>query len=330
MRRFLMEEIRIFTVVFKRFLTRKSFWVILCLLPFLLVGVERLGTEEDAGLRAVLYCEEDGLKESLAKQDALSFDFVDSIEELKQQVLSGTAECGYVITDDLFEAFEKDDWSWKVTVYEGPDSMFTQVISEVLFEKIYEQVSVDWYISFMKENLETAKAQSEEEIRETLKQVLLSDETFQIETIRLRGETKAGIEKAQGENIISVRDVTAVLLYLMSLLAVMDVLNDREKGHFRRQKRLSSAIWTIALPVCIIGLVSVHWIGWEIYLGMSVVIVAYALILSFFVRKTRWMYGLIPVLFIASLVCCPVFVDIGSFFPLFVWIKWLFPLGFCL
>ena len=330
MKRVLVEEFRILSVVLKRLLTRKSFWVILCLLPILLLAVEGLDRDEEIGLRAALYCEETDLLESLLESENPTFYLVETVEELKNHVLRGKAECGYVIPSDLFEAFTEDDWNWKVTVYEGPDSMFTELINEVLFEKIYAKVSVDWYVSYMEDKLNANLEETAQDVEETLLQVLSGGETFRVQTVRLQNGEIVNEDDTTKEGIISVKDVAAVMIYLMSLLAVTEALQDKEKGHFRKQRQFSAATWTVGIPVFIIGLASLPWIGLKAYFTMAFVTTVYGLILYLFVPKSRWMQGLIPVLFIAGLVCSPVFVDMESFFPIFAWIKWLFPLAFCL
>lgn len=331
MKRLMTEQFRIATVVFKRLLARKSFWIIVSLLPILLIGLGILNKEEETGLRAAVYCEEASLAESLKSQTKPAFVLVKSVDEVKSLVLTGKAECGYVIPKDLFEAFLEDDWNWKVTVYEGSHSMFTGLINEVLFSMIFERASVDWYLQYMEDKLGVAASGFEIAGKEKLQQILEGEETFRVQTIRLAdGETQDVNDITGQEGIVSAKDVVAILLYLMSLLTVMEVARDREKGYFRKHMRLSAAFWTIFIPVLLVGLVGLPWIGIAKCLTMVGVTVLYAWILSIMIRKSGWMYGLTPALFALSLVCCPVFVDMGALFPNLAWIKWLFPLSFCL
>lgn len=331
MRRFMTEQFRIVTAVFKRLLARKSFWIVLCLLPTLLIGLGILNKDEENGLRAAVYCEEKGLVGSLEDQTNPDFVLVETVDEVKQLVLTGKVECGYVIPKDLFEAFRKDDWNWKISVYEGSHSMFTGLINEVLFSEIFEQVSVDWYLQYMEDKLDTEAAEKETAGKERLQQILAGEETFRVQTIRLaEAKTQDANDVSGQEGIISVKDIEAVLLYLMSLLTITDVVRDREKGRFRKSMQPYAAFWTIFVPVFLVGLTGLPWLGIVTCLKMIGVTVLYALALNVLIRKSGWMYGLIPVLFVASLVCCPVFVDMGTLFPNITWIKWLFPLSFCL
>lgn len=319
----------------KRLFTRKSFWLILCLMPVFLFGLDALSKEEEDALRAVVYCPQQELTERLSEESNPGFYFVESVEEVKEQVLTGKAECGYVIPENLPESFREDDWYWQIEVYEGSHSMFTGLINEVLFSRIFELVSTDWYLQFAGEKLSIDSMQELQAVRDKLEEVFAKGETFQVQTIRLTDENIPGDEKESADRtagdaqvssrgMISAEGVVAVLLYLMSLLAVMDVARDREKGHFRKEIRPSAAFWTIWHPVVLVGIVG----GAGLLLIFMTVV--YALLLSLLVRKSEWMYGLTPVLFMAGLVCCPIFVDLGDFFPFFQWMKWLFPFGFCL
>ena len=331
MRRLMTEQFRIVTAVFKRLLARKSFWIVLCLLPTLLIGLGILNKDEENGLRAAVYCEEKGLVGSLEGQTNPVFVFVETIDEVKQLVLTGKVECGYVIPDDLFEAFQEDDWNWKISVYEGSHSMFTGLVNEVLFSAIFEQVSVEWYLQYMEDKLSAEAGGKETAGKERLQQILAGEETFRVQTIRLaNGESQDTNAVSEQEGIISVKDIAAVLLYLLSLLTITDVVRDREKGRFRKSMQPYAAFWTIFVPVFLVGLTGLPWLGIVTCLKMIGVTVLYAWALNVLIRKSGWMYGLIPVLFVASLVCCPVFVDMGTLFPNITWIKWLFPLSFCL
>jgi len=352
------EHFLICKMTLKRLMARKSFWVILILLPILLFGVAKLESSSSGVLSAVVYCREEALNPLLEESESPRFYFASSEEEVKEQVLLGKAECGYVIPEDLFEAFEGGDWYWKVDVYEGSHSMLTKLINEVLFSRIFEAVSVNWYEAFVEEKTAAERFDVSKDISDKLTEIFESGETFRIETIRLTDETeevKESVSQAEndektGAGRISAKAVVAVMLYLVSLLAVMDVVKDREKRHFRAGMHLSAAFWTIFHPVMLVGasgLVTLlltdsvlhggrrGTVGNVLsdimsYILLLLIIVIYALVLSFCLRKADRMYGLIPVFFVAGLVCCPVFVDLSMFFPIFGWIKWLFPFAFYL
>lgn len=340
MNRKVREQLLACKLTLKRLLTRKNFWVMLVLLPLLLICISQMQEESKGLLRAAVYCREEALKPLLTQQDDVDFFFVESVEEVKRQVLAGKAECGYVIPEDLYEAFEEDDWSWKVEVYEGPHSMFTKLIDEVMFSRIFEQVSVDWYGRFMEGKLSEEVSDMPGELQEKLADVFAGRETFQIQTVSLTEFTPSDREESWKDAGIRAEGIVAVMLYLMSLLSLMDVVKDREQEHFRRQIRLPAAFWTIFHPVAMVGVsglaalcltqTGMHAEDIGRYLALIVVTVLYALLLSVIVRKSNWLYGFIPVLFIAGFVCCPVFVDLGMVFPVFGWIKWLFPFAFYL
>ncbi len=364
MRQRIKERIIVWKLTLKRTLVRKSFWLVILLLPVVLLGMQKLEAGESKGLCAVVYTEDKIWQEQLAQSENPTFYFVDSMAQLEMEVLRGNAECGYHIPEELLKDFAGDDWYWKVEVYESPQSMFTEVINEALFRHIFQVVSSEWYLGYMEERLkEAGVSTSEDKILQTLSKKLLSDETFRVETIRVAEVDSAGLvnldgeqqngserkeseldasqESAQSGSQLSVRGVVAVMIYLTSLLAMMDVVRDREKNHFPMKLRPWAAFCTLCIPtfvVAFVGMVAMLLLGviefaWGEILDLVLLVLLstfYGMGVSLIVRKERWMYGVIPVLFVASLICCPVFVDLERWIPVFGWIEKLFPVAFYL
>lgn len=346
------ESFMLWRLSFKRLLKRKRFWAILVLLPVTLLAMYFSTDLAPDGLQAVVYSEDTIWKDRLSVLDNPSFYFVDSKELLKEEVLLGKAECGYVIPKDLIVSFEKEDWYWEIEVYEGSHSMFTKLINEVLFGQIFDLVSTRWYADFMEEKLaESGVEISKEEMDQVLLDKLSSGETFQVETVRLgmAGGNDQSVNAEANSLKLSARNVVAIMVYLVSLVSVIDVVKDREERHFQKRQRFRAAVFTIFNPafcVALSGVITMCFTG-DMFIGQEVdsfywikevgsllllicFVTLYALGLSFLVRKSRWMYGLLPVLFVSSLVCCPVFIDLSAFIPIFQWLKVLFPVAFYL
>ncbi|MBQ7359577.1 MAG: hypothetical protein IJW63_05735 [Lachnospiraceae bacterium] len=331
----------VWQITLKRLFARRSFWVVLLLLPLLIVAIQGLEKEQEQGLRAAVYSKETIWQEHLTGAGIPSFYFVDSLENLKDEVLHGNAECGYYIQEGLLQAFAEDDWYWQVEVYESSNSMFTKLINEALFSRLFQVVSSEWYLDYMgKKLVEAGASTSEMEVLDALSQNMLSGETFQVETVLLTKTNEIQQEK-EPENLLSTRSVVAAMIYLVSLLAVMDVVRDREKMHFPVKQRVWAAFCTIFHPTLMVAMVGGIGIlvteterrNWnELFglLGLIILTTLYGILLSLVVRRERWMYGVIPVLFVGALVCCPVFVDLGSIIPIFQWIEKLFPVAFYL
>lgn len=331
----------VWRLALKRVFVRKSFWVVLFLMPILLVAIQGMEREQEQGLRAVVYSEEAIWQEYLPRNGIPSFYFVDSLDELKTEVLRGSAECGYYLQEGLLKAFAEDDWYWKVEVYESSQSMFTKLLNEALFSSLFQVVSTEWYLEYMEGCFEEAGVSaSEMAVLDVLSQNMLNGETFQVETVRLSETEKLQQEKTE-DGLLSARSVVAMMVYLVSLLAVMDVVKDREKRHFPAKQRGWATFCTIFHPtllVAIAGGVGIWmtemgvgiWSELLSLLSLIVLTTLYGMLLSLLVRRERWMYGVVPVLFVGALVCCPVFVDLGSVMPIFQWIEKLFPMAFYL
>lgn len=326
----------VWVLILKRLLKRKSFWVIIVLLPLLLFATYKMEQKEEGGLRAAVYCQDEQIKERLILTENPSFYLVDSVEQLKNHVLLGKAECGYVIPEDLLYSFAKGDWYWEVEVYEGPDSMFTKLINEVLFSQIFEIVSTNWYQEYVFSKLEDKGISlSEQELKDSLLGKINNQETFRVEIIRM-GEEVTGPGMNTSDSFFAPKNIVAVMIYLTSLIAVIDRIRDRELGHFRQNQRWIAAVFTIWHPTFLVALSGFFFllcIGQSDFgdiLLLALLTTVYGLILGWMVRKSKWMYGILPVLFLASMVCCPVFIDLSVILPFFRWLKVLFPFAFYL
>lgn len=346
----------VWALTLKRLAYTKSLWVVVLLVPVLLLGIQLLEKDTEQGLTAAVYAEDSFWRDYITSDEKIAFYFVETLEQLKTEVLKGNAECGYVLSKNLLDSFARDDWYWEIEVYESADSMFTKLINEVVFSRIFQVVSTDWYLEYMESLLKETKSDvSTEQIVQALSQDLLGEETFHVETIRvdslgqittdedIKEEAVKGKDAGLGNtgSLLSGKGVVAALVYLTSLLAVMQTVRDRERGYFPLKLRCWAALWTIFNPtvlVAFVGLVGL-WITEANFsvsresfalLGLSVLATLYGMVLSVLVRRERLMYGVIPALFVACLVCCPVFVDLGSVVPVLNWIEKLFPVAFYL
>ena len=104
----------------------------------------------DTILRAVYYTNEEAVQTLLdSYQGLVEFQAVDSEEELRRQVLTGKAECGYVIEDNVLLQLQSDDLNRGIQVLEKEDAVLTGVVNEVLFGQLYTLTSYEWYSSYM-------------------------------------------------------------------------------------------------------------------------------------------------------------------------------------
>lgn len=240
-------------IMTKRLLLKKSFWVMLLITIFttaMLTGLERTSKRV---LYAAVYAEEENLARRLQEYEGfVQFFLCVSEEEVRQYVMQGKAECGYVLKEDLQKEILEGRGNWSIEVYESSDSTLTWVINEVLFEKIFYEVSTDWYEGYIAANtafLNTVEERGEEAVRKAASEAFLeklSDgSTFTLERSRLQAaETK----EQQGSVSYPVSGGVGLCILLCMLTGVSEAMTDRIKGSFFRYPAAAVSTVTIALP----------------------------------------------------------------------------------
>lgn len=248
----------------KRLLLRKSFWVTLLLTIFTTAALTRLERTSERTLYAAVYAKEEALAERLQEYDGfVHFILCESRAEVKQNVIQGKAECGYVLSEDLQEKIAEGRGNWSIEVYESSDSTLTWVVNEVLFEKVFYEISTDWYEGYIAESeafQNTVEEQGEKAVREAAAEAFLeklSDgSTFALERSRLQAAEAGG---EQGSVSYPVWGGAAFCILLCMLTGVWEALTDRKKGRFFRYPAAMTAIVTICLPTvlgCLTGMLT--------------------------------------------------------------------------
>lgn len=150
----------------KRYLRKFSFLLILLVLPAATFAIRKLEREEGQEVRIAVCTEgeetvgkrqsgkepqdplEEMLAESLARQDAetdrglFRFYRCEDEEQVKAQVASGQAECGYVISGDLRRKLEEQNYKRCIRVYSAPSTVLAELSTEVVFAalmKLYDR-----------------------------------------------------------------------------------------------------------------------------------------------------------------------------------------------
>lgn len=154
-------------ILFRRLMHRKSFWFCLICTTILTCAMIRSERGSDTILRAVYYTNEEAVQALLdSYQGLVEFQAVDSEEELRRQVITGKAECGYVIEDNVLLQLQSDDLNRGIQVLEKEDAVLTGVVNEVLFGQLYTLTSYEWYSSYMEKlGIEATQAKEALDIR---------------------------------------------------------------------------------------------------------------------------------------------------------------------
>ncbi len=357
----------------KRYLKKWSFLVILLALPAaagVLHGVEE---EEGQEIRIAVYAEgtdreEDGqrplewqLVQNLTERDLregglFRFYLCADEEEVKEQVASRRAECGYGVSGDLRKKLDERDYRRCIRVYSAPSTVLAQLSTEVVFASLMElydrEIFLDYILeSEMVEQAVSALAESgggmafgadqdgilEEQAGALYDKWMNNGSTFRFEYgyRDRRGEAEA---RETGGTVFPIRGIVAVYVFLTGLYSGVMSGYDRERGMFLRLspgRRSLCAMAVLSAPVflaAVSGFGALALSGSLEKIGREMAVMAFYVlsvcgfsgILKAILRKPGALAVTIPFFLAGSLVFTPVFVDIGRFFPELAWIERLF------
>lgn len=357
----------------KRYLKKWSFLVILLALPAASWAVCRVEQEEGQEIRIALYAEEtdrekDGespleirLVDNLAERDpkdkgVFRFYLCADEEEVKDQVASRHAECGYVVSGDLRRRLDERDYRRCIRVYSAPSTVLAELSTEVVCAALMELYDREIFLDYILESEVVDQAVSS--LAETMgsgalgvdPRGILEDQAGRLydkwmnngSTFRFeygyrdrRGEAET---KETGGTLFPVRGIAAVYVFLTGLYSAVMSGYDKERGLFLclspGRRRLCSMAVLLA-PVCLAavsGLGAIALGGAAADVGRETGVMAvYVLSVCVFsglmravCRKPGALAVTIPFFLAGSLIFAPVLVDVGRFFPKLGWIERLF------
>ncbi|MEY8338301.1 ABC transporter permease [Lachnospiraceae bacterium 62-35] len=330
----------------KRQLRRPSFLAILAIIPILLFAVSSMGKKESQGLAIALYVEGmnpgkkvekaagEGHGESLEQKTAValtelsgafSFYICGTLEELKADVETGKAECGYVFPKDLRERLRENDFRRCITLYSSPATVLDFMSEEVVFSTLMEVYAPEILIDYSKEQGWDTKA-----VQELYEEYSSNGSTFSFQY-----ESEGGGEAEENSLAMTfpVRGIGAVFLFVTGIFAVSSLAEDEKKGLFLcvpYEKKWWYTLLGTAAPVAMsagVVVISLYLTGEALigvggmikeigYMGLYVgEIAVFSCLLKIIGRRAEALAGMVPFFMIGSLALCPVFVDVGKWLP---------------
>ena len=245
----------LYVITLKRTLRTKSIWICLLitvLLSLTLTGMER---KSDITLNAVVYAEDEELRKLLAGYEGLvHFEMEESEEKVKDKVLQNKAECGYVIGHEVPKLILSGEGQWCIPVYENSGATMTDVVNEVLFERVFYYISTMWYEEYLSTHehfrdlrKQLGKEALQEEIRKTLYEELHFDRTFGVNTLYV-GEDRQIEEETKGLTFYPGRILAVLCVLICALIGLLQVITDRKEHRIYKHKRGLVTCYTILHP----------------------------------------------------------------------------------
>lgn len=317
----------------KRLFKKYSFLLILCMVPFLVGGMNLLSQEESGIVRIALCLKnpEDelaaGIAENLMKKDSvLSYVLCGDEEEARRQVTDYEADVAWIFSEnfksDLQKAAADKRCEPVVTVVEREDNVPLRFSRQILVNKIYSDFSYMVYADFIRDDMGLEKV-SDAELQAAYEKMFVEGSLFQMEY--LDGQR----EEADDYNYLltPIRGILALWFVLCGFAASMYFIQDERSGVFSRvalKNRLWAAfgmhavILSDAAIVLMIALklagVFTSWqrelVGILLFAGCTLV---FCNLIRLLCRTPERLGACIPILLMGMLAMCPVFINSRSF-----------------
>ena len=341
-------RIQIYRILWKQYLLKHRLWIVFLLALAILVGtlgkIHASAQEEYQGI-AVGVCWEDEKGEELMEkleeaEGIFRFHCYNDEEEMIRQVENGTLECGYLLPSDFYDNLLKRKSKRKITLYYSPASSVHKISYEIVFSNLFEILSEDILKEYLREIGDIDDEETQERLLLLNRQYAEDGSTFhfEYETIESGGSKTS-------QNINTFKGCLAVMMFLMSLLGLGNVM-EQEKTWKALPGRLGKKMKSRGIHVAVLGSILIGGIcilasdilegktGWGKELAALliyfIVLEIYIRILSLFIKNSRILYGLLPVLILGSCLFCPVFIRIANYLPSTAWISKLFPVSYYL
>ncbi|MDE7332243.1 MAG: hypothetical protein K2O16_08360 [Lachnospiraceae bacterium] len=334
--------IQIYGILWKQYLKKHGLWIVIFLLTALVINVVKqmkpTGEEEYQGILAGVCWEDEKGRELLkgleAESGILKFQGYDREEEMLRQIENGTLECGYVLPEGFYENVLDGRQNRQITLYYSPASSAQKISYEVVFSELFEMLSEDILSGYLLD-----AGYDREEIQKAQERLLALNRQYAGDgsTFHFVYETAGGGERNVPETLNTWRGCVSVMVFLMCLLAMGNAL-EQEKIWRSMPGKMGGTLKSGNLHIASAGAVLTGGLGLWILgadAGMGaeaaglflyfIVLEVYMRILRLFIKDSRALYGLLPVLVLGSCLFCPVFIRIERYLPAAAWISRLFP-----
>ncbi len=299
------------------------------------------------------------LTEQNSRNELMAFQIYEEKTQLVRDVKKGELECGVVLPADMREKLNTDQWRDSVILYQAPSSTMTGLVKEQIAAAVFTLFSEARYESYLADTPLFDEAEAAGSTREEILafaaeayETHLSDgSTF---SFAYQGEGYTGNagsdSQAESGDSFRLRGVLAVCIFLSGLCGLLTDWKDRQEQRFVRiAPAWVTTMVNIWIPtfftslltlvsLCLTGEAAGTGVGWLLSVGEEACrllfyqagIVFYCSILRFFLRKQETIAAAIPLLTLAGMVCCPVWIRLAVYVPVFRVLEKLFPVSWYL
>lgn len=339
----------------KRILKKPMFQITILLIPILLFLLFTFNKSSDSLVRVALISGNDEYSQNFVKDLLDSSNHVISYyqcydeNQMRKDVLTGKAECGYIMPDDMprkIAQFSSKKKQGIITAIVKKESISTKIVNEIIYGRLFSERAYPVLKDFINEKQPDRLTSAEDEkMYDAFSKYLIEPLMFSFEYADgSKNDLLNNDDSSHNYYMLPVRGILSVLILVSSMSGVLMLSNDDRKntwGFIRLSKRPAFNYFYIfmsILPIAICSLAAIFITGISTNVLNEIrLMVLYTLLLTGFssllkalIKNIYVLCSLIPVTVLLSLIICPVFIDIGSIVPQARFVRLFLPTNYYL
>jgi hypothetical protein len=321
-----------FYLMSKRLYRKPVFLAILVLIPVLVLGYSTVNTEESGVVTVALAQEgQDPLASRMIeflRSDSTLIRYVvcEDPESALTKVQTGKADAAWIFPEQMEQkvaAFVENPVKSNafVKVTEREDTVALMLTREKLSGALFSCCSETLYLRYIRQNIPQMEHLSDEELLEYYRNTGLSEELFSYSDV---GENMIKTENTH-YLLAPLRGLLAVVIVLCGMAAAMYYMQDVQKGTFgwvpESRRPLTElgcqlvAVGQIALAallsLLLAGMAAPVWQELLVLVLHCLCTVSFCMVLRRLCGSIKVLGAMIPLVLVAMLLICPVFLDLG-------------------
>ena len=327
----------------KAWAKKKSSWI--QLVGMVLVILLIIGTQlPDANNTVIGICNQDGefvedvIEKLENKESVFQFKRYEEPEKLREAVVEGKVESGFIFEEGLEEKLEKSRKNKLITCISTPLTTKSAVARETVFVAFLERYSEDILLEQEEQVFGKGSSEISEMLLEKNQEYLNGDKIFRMDFEEVESSGKVQEQKSE---TFPVRGMIALLIFIMILMehgrkfeqkacAVEKALTTREKMCFEFIRYLASATIPALVGICLLVYAGNGAGILKEVVGMLLMVVISALwmvLVGKLFRNSITYASWIMTIVVANVLLCPVFFDLSEYLPAIRYVNCIFPVG---
>lgn len=297
------------------------------------------------------------------QEGILQFQIYEEESKMQNAVETGEVDCGVLLRENLWDGLDTGAWQDTITLYATSSSNMTEIVKEKIASVVFTLYSEKNYVNYVAQSEAFAAAEETSARADIVSFAKAAYETHLLDgstfAFQYRGDSGNNSlmpdELPERTSTFRLRGILAVCIFLSGLCGLLTDWKDREEKRFVRfaPPVLTTMvnIWLPTIYTSVVALFSLLLTGQAVFSGDSgrmaglltglgkeigalvfyqFLIVLYCSIIRVVLKKQEMIAAAIPLLTLASIVCCPVWIRLAVYLPFFRVLEKFFPVTYYL